>query len=227
MSEDKQVSEVVESEHRSPSFSIGGLAREMVHRVGADWRHVGALEETLMMAIDGLPLARKDRPDARFELFSACQSPIEELFLATLSRSLLWSWQPQNEPIDDSIYAYTDILSEPLDLHRPIGRLGHANLEECPTSVSFDDPVLVYQQHKILNFRADFAFIGKSQKLVVELDGHNFHERTKEQAQRDKARDRQMQSEGWTIFRFTGSELWKSPYNSVLEVLRFFERVSQ
>lgn len=46
--------------------------------------------------------------------------------------------------------------------------------------------------------------------LVIECDGHDFHERTKEQAQHDKKRDRNIQSDGFLVFRFTGSEIWKS-----------------
>lgn len=43
--------------------------------------------------------------------------------------------------------------------------------------------------------------------LVVECDGHDFHDRTPEQASRDRARDRLFQSLGFTVFRFTGSDI--------------------
>lgn len=45
--------------------------------------------------------------------------------------------------------------------------------------------------------------------INVECDGHDFHERTKEQAARDKRRDRDLQSVGWVVARFTGSEIFK------------------
>jgi very-short-patch-repair endonuclease len=48
-------------------------------------------------------------------------------------------------------------------------------------------------------------------KVIVECDGHAFHERTKEQAKRDKARDRALQAAGYTVLRFTGSEVWADP----------------
>lgn len=44
-------------------------------------------------------------------------------------------------------------------------------------------------------------------KVVVEIDGHDWHERTKEQAARDKERDRNLQIEGYRTLRFTGSEV--------------------
>lgn len=44
--------------------------------------------------------------------------------------------------------------------------------------------------------------------LAVECDGHEFHERTKQQAQRDKQRDRFLQGAGYRVLRFTGAEIW-------------------
>jgi very-short-patch-repair endonuclease len=53
---------------------------------------------------------------------------------------------------------------------------------------------------------------------VVELDGHAFHERTKEQAAKDKARDRWMTGAGYAVVRFTGSEVWANPFAVASEV---------
>lgn len=55
-------------------------------------------------------------------------------------------------------------------------------------------------------------------KVVIECDGHDFHERTKEQAARDRSRDRELQSLGFKIFRFTGSEIWGDPLACVYEI---------
>ena len=45
---------------------------------------------------------------------------------------------------------------------------------------------------------------------AIYCDGHNFHERTKEQAARDRSIDRKLQQMGWHVFRFTGSEIYNS-----------------
>lgn len=50
-------------------------------------------------------------------------------------------------------------------------------------------------------------------KLVIECDGHEYHERTKEQAARDRSRDRDLNNLGYEVFRFTGSELWRDPWD--------------
>jgi hypothetical protein len=84
---------------------------------------------------------------------------------------------------------------------------------------------LIYPQQAIGKYRADFILIrlrfgytGKAgfekrtcdtlARVVIECDGHDFHEKTKEQAKRDKERDRLMQTEGYYVLRFTGSELF-------------------
>ena len=54
--------------------------------------------------------------------------------------------------------------------------------------------------------------------IAVECDGHAFHEKTKEQAARDKSRDRAIQSKGIYVMRFTGSEINKDPMKCALEV---------
>lgn len=49
--------------------------------------------------------------------------------------------------------------------------------------------------------------------LVIECDGHNFHERTKEQAAKDRSRDRELTNLGYEVYRFTGSEIWTDPWD--------------
>jgi hypothetical protein len=53
--------------------------------------------------------------------------------------------------------------------------------------------------------------------VAVELDGHDFHERTRAQASRDKSRDRKLTSDGWRVLRFTGSEVNRDPQACVRE----------
>ncbi|QCG93930.1 DUF559 domain-containing protein [Azospirillum sp. TSA2s] len=85
----------------------------------------------------------------------------------------------------------------------------------------------IFQQQKIGKYRADFIVVGvasenaKPVTVVVECDGHDFHERTKQQAQRDRRRDREMTALGYRVFRFTGSEIWADPRSCANEVMSF------
>lgn len=56
-------------------------------------------------------------------------------------------------------------------------------------------------------------------KLGIELDGHLWHEKTKEQVQYHKKRERFLIKNGWKLLRFTGSEILRDPEKCVLEVL--------
>lgn len=62
------------------------------------------------------------------------------------------------------------------------------------------------REHPIGRFRADFAFL--EQRLVVEVDGHEFHH-TKKQRENDANRDRILTLLGWRVIRFTGSEIYR------------------
>lgn len=83
---------------------------------------------------------------------------------------------------------------------------------------------LIYPQVRILDYRVDFLVV-HSHGLegfggtVIECDGHDFHKRTKEQAAKDRSRDRELQQRGYRVLRFTGSEIWKDPFQCADEAL--------
>ena len=55
-------------------------------------------------------------------------------------------------------------------------------------------------------------------RLLVEVDGHDFHERTKQQASYDRRRDRELTLEGFRVIRFTGSEVYNHPYECAEDI---------
>jgi hypothetical protein len=59
----------------------------------------------------------------------------------------------------------------------------------------------------------------KIANLAVELDGHDFHEKTKEQVTYRNVRDRDLQMAGWQVFHISGSELVRDPERAVRHVL--------
>lgn len=88
-----------------------------------------------------------------------------------------------------------------------------------------DEIIICRPQAQIGNRRVDFLIHAWSpdknnwRKLIVECDGHEYHERTKQQAARDRSRDRLAVVEGYDCFRFTGSELWRDPWGCSEEVV--------
>lgn len=55
--------------------------------------------------------------------------------------------------------------------------------------------------------------------IVVELDGHDFHDKDKTQRAYEKARDRFLVKSGYKVLHFTGSEVVADPYRVAFEVL--------
>lgn len=82
--------------------------------------------------------------------------------------------------------------------------------------------IILQPQYRLEPYRVDFLiyYAGTPVRecgVIVECDGHDFHEKTKEQAARDKARDRHLQSRAAKVLRFTGSEIHNRPFQCAFE----------
>lgn len=124
-----------------------------------------------------------------------CESEIERIFVVTLLMG-------------------AKIRSQPLFSSR----------EEA--AVATRNGIFIEPQVVIGQYRVDFL-LGLStgvndllKCVVVECDGHDFHERTKDQAARDKARDRYLSAHVGRIARFTGSELYRDPSACIVEAMK-------
>jgi very-short-patch-repair endonuclease len=120
--------------------------------------------------------------------FEMCESPIEEIMLVRLASIRI-----------------TCLRRAGCGLHQiDVG---------FPSEMYDPSCLLIRPQVEIGKYRADFVLSfpdasGRHTDIVVECDGHDFHEKTKEQASRDKARDRFFAGLGIPVFRFTGSEIY-------------------
>lgn len=55
--------------------------------------------------------------------------------------------------------------------------------------------------------------------IAVEIDGHEYHERTKTQAEKDKFRDREIRKIGFSVFRYTGSEIYRNTPSIIWQII--------
>lgn len=131
-------------------------------------------------------------------IFSFCESPIEKAFLG----------------------AFVCLAQQEfggVEVYEASGRIHDS---ETPVVFGTINPlrnVAIYCQPPAPPYRVDFMVLlvqrheGKVKKrgIVIECDGHDFHEKTKEQASRDKKRDREIQKMGFPVLRFSGSDIWK------------------
>jgi very-short-patch-repair endonuclease len=93
-----------------------------------------------------------------------------------------------------------------------------------------DEGLFIIPQQQIDRYRVDFLielrYAGRVKAIVVECDGHDYHERTKEQAAKDKSRDRYLVAKGYPVLRFTGSEIYRSPEQCAAEVANQLEIIA-
>jgi len=90
------------------------------------------------------------------------------------------------------------------------------------------DVVDVIKQERITaggsKYRVDFLIpvwsknLGRGAEFVIECNGHEFHEKTKEQVSRDNARQRKLTNAGYVVINFSGSEIYRDPRKCVSEI---------
>jgi very-short-patch-repair endonuclease len=133
-----------------------------------------------------------------------------------------------------------------VDCESPIEQMLSVELEVAQRQGKFDIPLLVdvigFEKQKIIvcgdkKYRADIAIPVKYwnglQMFLVECDGHDFHQKTKEQVAKDNERMRDLQLAGYIIIRFSGSEIYHKAPRCACEIaniikapaLKFIERM--
>jgi len=85
-------------------------------------------------------------------------------------------------------------------------------------------PGEIVQQHKLyqetkIKTRPDIFL--PEHNICVYCDGHEFHERTKEQAKHDRSIDRWLQKKGYIVLRYTGSEIWNDAHKCAQDILNY------
>lgn len=147
-----------------------------------------------------------------------CESEIERLFLLALLR-----WRAIN-PHDT--FKITDFRDYDLDEARGFAwrSVRPEYLHHSVTVALMQCPVSHYRVDFLLGVvRADKGERRSEHWIAVECDGHDYHERTKEQARRDKSRDRSLMALGIKTMRFTGSEIWRDPNACAIEALKVLD----
>jgi very-short-patch-repair endonuclease len=84
---------------------------------------------------------------------------------------------------------------------------------------------LFVPQYRRLNYTVDFAFFANEipdVSLGVEIDGYEWHDKTKEQAARDKRRDRELLLAGLPTIHFAGTEVYSNAMQTVEDTVKIF-----
>ena len=96
---------------------------------------------------------------------------------------------------------------------------------ECNLYMAFcriTDQFVLQPQVQAGNYRVDFMVDGMM--IAVECDGYDQH-KTKEQMAKDYKRERYLVSQGYTVIRFTGSEINKDPDGCAKELFEMIKTI--
>lgn len=126
--------------------------------------------------------------------------------IADLRSVLHWS-----KVCDRGLYSVEQFLSNCMAIESPIEWLMFGALNEMALRVT--------PQFKVGKYRVDFLIDGTN--ICVELDGHEYH-KTKEQRTRDAKREREIESLGYRVVRFTGSEVFRDPIDCAYDVFNVY-----
>lgn len=160
-----------------------------------------------------------------------CESPIEQDLLAALLSAFFFTepccnhkfqaYRGKSQSLDEAV-EYAEFWAD------------HAFRDYADLCIN------LFAQVEIGRYRADFLLIAHKQwapetgdmrtavlNLVIECDGHDHHDLTKEQARRDRQRDRWMQASGFKVLRFAGSEIFRDAEGCAAEVERFVDAWQQ
>lgn len=147
-------------------------------------------EKTVSKIYENYIKSIDDYSDDLKHCIEGCESPIEQLLKIELQKLNLISTIKFNPYID-----VVDIINQ--------------ETIECGKKkyrVDFLIPVIYKNQENIC--------------FIVECDGYEFHQKSKEQVKKDNERTRNLQKQGYEIIRFSGSEIWKNVNECALEIKR-------
>ncbi len=136
-------------------------------------------------------------------LIEHCESPIEQVLLI---------WVNYMNTVVPFVRKSSDLVINPQEtIQTPNG--------------SYRVAFLLCGQFEV--YVPDLGDITVEVALAVECDGHDFHEKTKDQASHDKKRDRGLKAAGYEVVRFTGSEIWANPQNCAQEIRDLFQGIAR
>lgn len=136
--------------------------------------------------------------------------------------------QKTKENLNKYLNSYKSyLLTSFINCESPIEQLMALELYELERRFSYNffnlEIIEISQQEKIScgssNYRVDFLIViilrkhnnvRKLLNIVIECDGHDFHEKTKEQVVRDNKRTRDLEINGYNVLHFSGSEIFNN-----------------
>lgn len=151
------------------------------------------------------------RRDFDSEIESALKEGVGERIESPL-QAILYAWFEAG--VTASTYAYQEKDSPDLIPERWV---------ECSSGRKYRVDFALGFRQPDLPLAAERAGVTFA-KIAVELDGHEFHERTPQQVEKRNQRDRELLADGWQVLHFSGTEIHRKPVNCVAIIVQAYDR---
>jgi len=176
------------------------------------------LIESHWFATDASFLIPRETPEAALRLaLERVHTPEEPVPASSIKYGLpIEAWRRCESPIERALLAGIVTVAS----RGGIPAVFKLRDKDINLTVAAGTPMIIWPQYHVCAHRTDFMIEFGRVKAVVECDGHDYHERTKKQAERDRGLDRAFQREGFRVFRFTGSEIWEGPEACAAALIR-------
>ena len=214
--------------------------------------------EICEQALKELEAHKVDIIDSLYRVVENCDSPIQQMLLVKLCRVLQLRYDKPKRLsgwLLGSTAHYDNVLEVIIDVERDIkipeiygadeeanyradlyiwltrftGEVSHERSKRHLENGGTHDnqPKLSEEE----NFKLFYPELGR---IIIECDGHEFHDRTRQQASNDRRRDRNMLSAGYPVFRYTDHdihqnlddichEIWLQLDTMAANILRWYE----
>jgi very-short-patch-repair endonuclease len=120
-----------------------------------------------------------------------------------------------SSPIEQLMYCAIDTVRD----------LNHLDMAEPHNGKDGIMGIGIFPQNKIGKYRCDFLVTYNSQNInnevIVECDSQEFHERNEAERRYEKARDRFFVKQGYKVFHYTGSEIFKESLSLAREIISY------
>lgn len=116
-----------------------------------------------------------------------------------------------NSPIEKLYYVALIILLNKKDIFLYVDFQSEI---QCNDKTYYADFTICYDEKLNDMLKENF-------NLIIECDGYNFHQKTKEQVDYDNKREYDLKMQGYEILRFSGRQIYNNPMECAEETLKF------
>lgn len=156
-----------------------------------------------------------------------------EAFNRLCEKSKLLLWEEFKQP--NSYYLQVSRLDDYVAKLTPIEQILFIALDiyqyyqNIHTNFGFDfytqESIKTNKSNYVVDFYIESFWYGDHQELcekriVIECDGYDSHH-TKQQRNYDVDRENDLKMNGYSVIRFTGSQIYNDPYNCVFQIIKF------